>query len=501
MKKLQGGELYMLRKPPSNSPKKSRIKRWLVGLLAAGLSIPAFAQSVEFPTYTPGENTNASTGPTYSAPLSNPWVVSDGTILTPAGTQVYLGTTTRAKAIALNPNTSTHTAAVLQMGAPQPITIFNTQTGAVLQTFSTPYVNSTGGTSYDPDGSQNGIAYTPDGLHLLFSQDGYNSAYKSGTAYVTIANIDPNSGLITSTGGTNPYPVQVSVPIDVNSQNYLTNVTCFPNSPGGTTGSINIPCGQTVSIVSDNTFTSYPVGIAISPNGTTAYAVLDNNDTLTSINLANPVEGPEVRVGNVPHSVIISPDGTTAYVSNEAGRIATANDFQEYSNGTPVVASYPTGSTVNGTISVVSLSPTFTVTGAINVGHHPTGMAFYRHYLLVANTYDDSISVVDTTINQEVRRIDLGLPIGVPGEGRPAYGAGPNSIAVDAMNKVAYVALYNANAVAVVDLRENAWNPVLGLIPVGYAPSSVALDAADGALLVANDKGIGTTGFAVAPPQ
>ena len=38
------------------------------------------------------------------------------------------------------------------------------------------------------------------------------------------------------------------------------------------------------------------------------------------------------------------------------------------------------------------------------------------------------------------------------------------------------------------------------MIPVGYAPSSVVLDTADGVLLVANDKGIGTTGFGVAPP-
>ena len=80
-------------------------------------------------------------------------------------------------------------------------------------------------------------------------------------------------------------------------------------------------------------------------------------------------------------------------------------------------------------------------------------MAFWGKYLLVANTYSDSISVIDTTSNQVVRTIDLGLPIGVPGEFRPAYGAGPNSIAVDAKNNIAYVALYNANAIAVVDLN------------------------------------------------
>ena len=49
--------------------------------------------------------------------------------------------------------------------------------------------------------------------------------------------------------------------------------------------------------------------------------------------------------------------------------------------------------------------------------------------------------------------INLGLPIGVPGTGQSAYGAAPNSIAVDAKKGVAYVALYNANAIAVVNLK------------------------------------------------
>ncbi|HUJ79238.1 MAG TPA: bifunctional YncE family protein/alkaline phosphatase family protein [Nitrospiria bacterium] len=376
------------------------------------------------------------------------------------------------------------------------VTIFNTQTGAILQTYSPPYLSGTK-TKYDTDGAGKGIMYTPDGLHLLFSQDGYNSAYKSGTAYVTIANLDPSTGLITSTGGTNPYPTLVAVPIDINSQNYLTNVTCFPNSPGGTTGSINIPCGQTVSIVSDSTFTSYPMGLAISPDGSTAYAVLDNNDTLAKFSLTAPAPT-EVIVGAVPNSVVISPDGKTAYVSNEAGPMASPNLFQEYSNGTPVVAAYPTGATLVGTVSVINLG-TFTVTGTIFTGLHPTGMAFWGKYLLVANAYSDSISVIDTTINRVAWTINLGLPIGVPGQGS-AYGAGPNSIAVDAANNIAYVALYNANAIAVVNPSEGAADPVIGMIPVAYAPSSVVLDAADNALLVANDKGIGTAGFGPVGP-
>ena len=119
-------------------------------------------------------------------------------------------------------------------------------------------------------------------------------------------------------------------------------------------------------------------------------------------------------------------------------------------------------------------------------------MAFYGKYLLVANTYSDTISVIDTATNVVAWTINLGLPIGVPGQGQAAYGAAPNSIAVDAKNGVAYVALYNANAIGVVNLAKGAGNPVMGMIPVAYAPSSVVLDTYNNSLIVANDKGIGT---------
>jgi len=460
----------------------------LASLLSIVPGVPAVAASVPYPTYAPGENTTATTGPSYAHPLGFPWVVSDGSIITPVGTQVYLGITTRAKAVALNP-TGNHTAAVLQMGAPQAVTIFNTQSGAVLQNYSVHYTNSKGEPSTDADGSTTGIAYTPDGKFLLFSQDGESGP----SSYVAIARVDAQTGWLSDYA-------QVHVPIDVNGEGRMTNVTCFPNSPGGSTGSFDIPCGYAFSIFSNAKFTSYPMGIAVSPDAKTAYAVLDNNGTLTKIDLtqATPVQGPEIRVGNVPHSVVISPDGKTAYVSNEAGRIATAEDFQLYSGGTPVVAEFPTGTTAAGTVSVVDLA-TFSVSASITVDHHPTGMAFWGKYLLVANTYSDDISVIDTTNDHVVRMIDLGLPIGVPGDRQHAYGAGPNSIAVDPAKDIAYVALYHANAIAVVDLHAERRNPIVGMIPVGYAPASVVLAGADAALLVANDKGIGTTGFGIKP--
>jgi len=167
----------------------------LAGLVAMGITAPAFAdKSVPFPTYVTG-------------PLGNngAYVVSDGQVINPAGIQVDLGIRVRAKAIALNPNSATHTAAVLTLGASQAaVEIFDTQTGKVLQNYS-PFGDSSG--------SYGGITYSADGKYLLFSQD---------SSYVAIANVSPQ-GLLTDNA-------QVSVPPNSSF------ITYFPNSPIGDYG-------------------------------------------------------------------------------------------------------------------------------------------------------------------------------------------------------------------------------------------------------------------------
>ncbi|MGA9509066.1 MAG: bifunctional YncE family protein/alkaline phosphatase family protein [Candidatus Sulfotelmatobacter sp.] len=435
----------------NKSRNKSRINhlRPLTGLLAAGLSFPALAaaQSAQYPTYVTGPQPNGS------------WVVSSGQVINPAGTQVNLGIRVRAKAVALNPNLKTHTAAVLTMGTSTSdgngaVEVFDTQTGVVLQNYI-PF----GG--LDPSGSYSGIAYSADGSHLVFSQDSSN---------VTVANVT-GEGLLED-------DAQVSVPPN-NSF-----ITCFPNSPPAAYAN---PCGSFYS-----PSTSYPGGVAISSDGRSAYALLNQNDTLTKINLTvkPPKQGAQIRVGNAPHSIVINSTGTTAYVSNEGGRAATESDFQINSAGTEIVADPVVGAAITGTVSVVDLT-SMKVTANISTGLHPTGMAWYGASLLVANTYSDTISVINPATNKVTRTINLGLPIGVPGAGQPAYGAAPNSIAVDGKTGVAYVALYNANAIGVVNLSSGASSPVIGMIPVAYAPSSVVLDVGANVLLVANDKGIG----------
>jgi hypothetical protein len=208
--------------------------RPLAGLLAVGLSAPALAgPSVPFPTYQTGPQADGSI------------VVSNGQIINPAGIQVNLGIRVRAKAIAVNPNHATHTAAVLTLGASQAVEVFSTITGEVLQTY-VPFGDSSG--------SYSGITYSADGSYLMFSQD---------SSHVTFA-------AVSATGLLSDYS-QVSVPPDTSF------IQCFPNSPTGVYGT---PCGTFYS-----PGTSYPGGVAFSEDGKSAYALLNQNNTLAQISL------------------------------------------------------------------------------------------------------------------------------------------------------------------------------------------------------------------------
>jgi YVTN family beta-propeller protein len=269
------------------------------------------------------------------------------------------------------------------MGASQAVEVFDTRSGDVLQNYIP--------LGKDPSGSYTGIAYSTDGKYLVFSQDSSN---------VTIAKVGED-GLLEDNA-------QVNVPPN-NSF-----ITCFPNSP---TGAYAKACGTFYT-----PSTSYPGGLALSKDGKSAYALLNQNNTLTKIDLTAtpPKQCQQIRVGNAPHSIVIDSNGTTAYVSNEGDRPAKGQHFQIYSAGTEIVADPVIGAAITGNVSVVDLA-TMRVTASIRTGLHPTGMAFYGRYLLVANTYSDTISVIDTASNKVVQTIDLGLPIGVPGERRPAW--------------------------------------------------------------------------------
>ena len=146
---------------------------------------------------------------------------------------------------------------------------------------------------------------------------------------------------------------------------------------------------------------------------------------------------------------------------------------------------------------MVDLS-SFRVTNTIDTGLHPTGMAFWGKYLLVTNTYSDSISVIDTVANRWCGRSTSGCRSQYPA--RRKLPMGP------ARTRSQSMPARTSHTSPCTTRMRSPWltfdsvskDAILGLIPTAYAPSSVVLDKKGRQLIVANDKGIGTKGI---PPQ
>jgi YVTN family beta-propeller protein len=134
------------------------------------------------------------------------------------------------------------------------------------------------------------------------------------------------------------------------------------------------------------------------------------------------------------------------------------------------------------------------VASYIPVGRHPTALLFnaYQTRLYVANSNDDSVSVIDTDSDQEIERINIRLAES------QHIGGSPEGLALSDDGAKLYVANAHSGTVAVVALGEPAQgkrdkvsgkSQVLGFIPTGRYPSAVAV--AGKHLFIANGKGTG----------
>lgn len=146
-----------------------------------------------------------------------------------------------------------------------------------------------------------------------------------------------------------------------------------------------------------------------------------------------------------------------------------------------------------GSVSVVDVSKPATPreVGWVRVGHHPTALQLSAdgRRLFVANTNDDSISVLDVTSTPRVVATESVRPTyGVP------VGAHPDAFALSPDGKTLFVALAGMNAVEVRDGRTGA--RVAGrpmYIPTGWYPSALLVTGSPDRyrLWVANAKGAG----------
>jgi YVTN family beta-propeller protein len=229
-----------------------------------------------------------------------------------------------------------------------------------------------------------------------------------------------------------------------------------------------------------------PSGMALSADGSKLYVALNGSDTLGVIDTSTNSLVDQIPVGNAPRQVVLV--GDRAYVSDEGGRPARAGDFTDNSDGTPIVANDQTSTPTTGTVSVVDVG-SGRVVDTIRVGLEPTAEYLAGDgTLMVANSNDDSVSLIDTTTDHVTQTFSTDP---IPG---PKVGSYPNAITMSDPSHI-LVSIGRDNAIAVYRYG-GASSPVKfdGLLPTDWYPVNVQMDTALGKVVVTNDKGIGARG-------
>jgi YVTN family beta-propeller protein len=231
-----------------------------------------------------------------------------------------------------------------------------------------------------------------------------------------------------------------------------------------------------------------PSGLALSKDGTRLYVVG---------NLGNELYELDSRAGHLlrlwdtgfaPYEVVLA--GSKAYVSNLGGRVAGEKDRTALAGlGTRVRVDTSRDIANEGSVTVIDLVGN-RVKSEILVELHPTAMAVSPNeaYVVIANSGSDTLSVVDTIRDCVVEKISA--------RQTPAdlFGAQPNALAFDSSGRRLYVGNGTQNAVGVIEFEPaSRTSKMLGLIPVGWFPSALQIDAPTKTLFVANLKGIGAS--------
>ena len=200
---------------------------------------------------------------------------------------------------------------------------------------------------------------------------------------------------------------------------------------------------------------------------------------------ANSGVAQNVPVGIGPVAVAVNKG--VAYVANWGGQVASSSEASAPTGLEPdadKVRIDVRGVAKPGSISIVDLG-LGRVTATVEVGRHPTALTIDAagQRLFVANTNDGSVSVVDMKKRKVERTIRL-RPFATEVDG-----IAPTALAFDPYSQRLYVALGGINGVAVFDVKRDL---LLGLIPTGWYPNTLALDISRRQLIVGTMLGVGS---------
>ncbi len=311
-------------------------------------------------------------------------------------------------------------------------------------------------------GAYGQMVFAPDGKTAYVSGEPKGSSTPSGPTMgddgdvIHVYRVDPASGLAAE-----------QKPISL------------PATQGGSARSQSFPPSTT-------SLPSFPVGLAITPDGKTLVAALYNADKAALIDVASG-GSTIVNVGAYPYAVGFERSGRYAYVSNAFDGTLSKIDV--------------TTAKVVATISGLG-GPEGTYGVAADHNSHPQYVLAdpKRDLLYVAITNRDGVAVVDTGSDTVTRFISLRRPEG--------YGSQPVSLALAPDGMTLYVANAGENAIVSIALADRVDGSakqydVVGKIPTADYTSDVALTP-DGCTLVwAAARGAGAgpnVGYGGPPP-
>ncbi len=224
---------------------------------------------------------------------------------------------------------------------------------------------------------------------------------------------------------------------------------------------------------------SFPCGIVLSEDAKQAFVCLSKRNCVAIVDLESETVKKQISVGVAPFDLVLASDGKLI-VSNLGGRRAVNGDKTAKSAGTETVID-DRGIANTGTLSIVDLI-TGEVQSEMPVGLHPSTICRFRKHAIVCNTNEDTISFIQTE-NMTSRNLVV-----KPAENLP-FGSMPSAVAISPDETTLFVALAGNNAVSVIDIAEIENPKVMGLIPTGWYPASLACNQTH--LFIGNVKGVG----------
>jgi len=314
------------------------------------------------------------------------------------------------------------------------VTIVDTGTGRVVQVLPLP-------------GAYGGVAFASDGRTAYVSGEPTGNSHPAGPVQGAAGDVihrfavDPIHGQAWETA-----PITLPATSGGTAQAEAGNPLSFilqPPGPGPSSG------------------LAWPIGLAVSADGRTLVAALNQADQTALIDTTSGVAR-LVKVGRYPFGAAV--DGRTAYVSNE----------------------------LDGTISVIDLGSA-TVTRTITVGpanSHPEALladpGSHRLYATITNL--DEVAMIDPATGG-VEHVSVGRRASRPGTTTP--GTAPVGLAVSPDRRTLYVADAGEDAVAVIALGGSHPDQLAGRIPTAAYTSGVAVTPDGKHLVWLAAKGLG----------